>query len=146
MLENFPDYLSNFWHFPDQDTFFGHLIFFKRNLFQKPSECQTSLIQIRFEVLSDLIWVNIVCKDYQQTAPGGKPLISQLTAADIKFCDIFLWVWGKIRFRDFPRPDLGPNNSTFPIQKWAKTSQNVVYLFFFFFIWFFTSHQQSFII
>ena len=29
--------------------------------------------------------------------------------------------------RDFPRPDLGPNISHFPIQKLAKTSQNVVY-------------------
>ena len=29
--------------------------------------------------------------------------------------------------RDYPRPDLGPNNGPFPIQKCAKTSQNGVY-------------------
>ena len=28
---------------------------------------------------------------------------------------------------DFPRPDLGPNNCPFPIQKCAKTSQNGIY-------------------
>ena len=32
-----------------------------------PSECQTVLIQIRLDVLSGLIWVQTVCKCYQQT-------------------------------------------------------------------------------
>ena len=39
-------------------------------------------------------------------------------------------VWLQIStdmFRDFPRPDLGPNMGAFPIQKWVKTSQNGVY-------------------
>ena len=30
-------------------------------------------------------------------------------------------------FRDFPRPDLGPNIGPLPIKKLAKTSQNGVY-------------------
>ena len=30
-------------------------------------------------------------------------------------------------YRDFPRPDLGPNNGPFPIQNEQKTSQNGVY-------------------
>ena len=33
-----------------------------------PSRCQTVWIQIRPEILSGLIWVEIVCKGYQQTS------------------------------------------------------------------------------
>ena len=45
--------------------------FFKVNLFQKNisgilSECQTVWIQSRIDVLSILIWVQTVCKGYQQ--------------------------------------------------------------------------------
>ena len=39
------------------------------------SECQTVLIRIRPDVSSDLIWVQIVCKGYQQTALEGKELM-----------------------------------------------------------------------
>ena len=41
--------------------------FFKKNLSGMPSECQTVWIQIRPDVLSGLIWVQTVCKGYQQT-------------------------------------------------------------------------------
>ena len=41
-------------------------IFKKKNLLGILSECQTVLIQIRPDVLSGLIWVQTVCKDYQQ--------------------------------------------------------------------------------
>ena len=48
------------------------LIFVKKKTFRKilsgiPSECQTVRIQIRPDVLSGLIWVQIVCRDYQLT-------------------------------------------------------------------------------
>ena len=46
--------------------------FFQNQLFQKilsriPSERQTVWTQIRPDVLSGLIWVQTVCKGYQQT-------------------------------------------------------------------------------
>ena len=48
------------------------LIFFKINFFKNitsgiPSKCQTVCIQIRPGVLSGLIWVQTICKGYQQT-------------------------------------------------------------------------------
>ena len=49
------------------------LTFFQNYLFQKkfsgtPLECQTVWIQIRTDVVSVLIWIQTVCKDYKQTA------------------------------------------------------------------------------
>ena len=41
--------------------------FSKKNLTGIPSECQTVWIQIRPDILSGLIWVQAVCKGYQQT-------------------------------------------------------------------------------
>ena len=54
------------------DFFFFLEIFFffkkkKKNLLGIPSECQTIWIKIRPDVLSGLIWVQSVCKGYQQT-------------------------------------------------------------------------------
>ena len=40
---------------------------FQKNLPGIPSECQTVWIQIRPDILSGLIWVQTVCKGYQQT-------------------------------------------------------------------------------
>ena len=40
-------------------------------------ECQTVCIQIRPDVLSGLIWVQIVCTVYQQTILVGNELIKQ---------------------------------------------------------------------
>ena len=53
------------------------LIFFNINFFEKLfQEYHLSVkqrwIQIRPDVLSDLIWVQIVCKSYQQTTLGDK--------------------------------------------------------------------------
>ena len=39
---------------------------FEKDLSAMPSECQTVWIQIRPDFLSGLIWVQTVCKDYQQ--------------------------------------------------------------------------------
>ena len=39
------------------------------------SECQTVWIQTKSNVLSGLIWVQTVCKGYQQTKLAGKELI-----------------------------------------------------------------------
>ena len=38
----------------------------KKKIFQENHQCQTGLIQIRPNVLSGLIWVQTVCKGYQQ--------------------------------------------------------------------------------
>ena len=53
--------------------------FFQNQLFLKilsgtRSECQTVWIQIRPDILSGLIWVQTVCKSYQQTTLVGKDL------------------------------------------------------------------------
>ena len=45
--------------------------FFQSQLFQKiisriPSQCQTVWIQIKPDILSGLIWVQTICKSYQQ--------------------------------------------------------------------------------
>ena len=54
--------------------------FFQNYLIQKilsgiPSECESVWIQIRPHILSDLIWVQNVGKDYRQMTPAGKELI-----------------------------------------------------------------------
>ena len=60
--------------------FFCHLlIFFKINFFRKIiseilSECQTDWTQIRPDIISGLIWVQTVCKRYQQMILGDKEL------------------------------------------------------------------------
>ena len=46
----------------------------KNSLSRIPSECQIDLIQIRADVRSGLIWVQTVCKRYQQTTLVGKKL------------------------------------------------------------------------
>ena len=47
------------------DFFQNH--FFRKIISEIPSECQTDLIQIRCDVLSGLIWIQSVCKGYEQT-------------------------------------------------------------------------------
>ena len=47
----------------------------KKNLSGIPSECQTVWCQIRPNILSGLIWVQTVCKNYQQMTLVGKELI-----------------------------------------------------------------------
>ena len=61
-------------------TFLSSAIFFQNRLFRKilseiPSECQKVWIRIRPDFLSGLIWVQTVCKSYQQTALGDKELV-----------------------------------------------------------------------
>ena len=68
------------------------LTFFKNELFQKNLsgtlfQCQTVWIQFRTDIMSVLIWVQTVCKDYQQTtkvAVSKKTVI--MTAADTNWC------------------------------------------------------------
>ena len=53
--------------------------FFQNQLFRKilsgiPSECQADWIQTRPNILSGLIWVQTVCKNYQQTTLGDNEL------------------------------------------------------------------------
>ena len=52
-----------------------HILLLGCWIFSIPSECQTIWIQIRPDILSGLIWVQTVCKGYQQTttvAPRGQ--------------------------------------------------------------------------
>ena len=53
-------------------------------------KCQTDWIQIRPDVLSGLIWVQSVCKGYEQTNLGGIELnqsaLLQRAARLLKFC------------------------------------------------------------
>ena len=56
------------------------IFFFQNQLFRKilsgiPSECQRVWIQIRPNILSGLVWIQTVCKGYQQTTPVDKELI-----------------------------------------------------------------------
>ena len=44
-----------------------HTLLFGCWIFSIPSRCQTAWIQIRPNILSGLIWVQTVCKGYQQT-------------------------------------------------------------------------------
>ena len=50
------------------------IIFFRKIISGRPSECQTDWIQIRPDILSGLILVQTVCKSYQQTTLGDKEL------------------------------------------------------------------------
>ena len=56
-------------HFLSAD-FFSKL--FRKILSEIPSECQSVWNQIRFNILSGLIWVQTVCKSYQEMALVGK--------------------------------------------------------------------------
>ena len=53
--------------------------FEKKNLSGIRSECQTVWIQISNEVLLGMIWVQTVCKSYQQTILGDKKLMPSET-------------------------------------------------------------------
>ena len=48
--------------------FLSSVDFFQNHLFRKFFQCQTLWIQIRPDILSGLIWVQTVCKAYQQMA------------------------------------------------------------------------------
>ena len=69
------------------------LIFFKINFFQKilsgiPSECQIDWIHIRPDIILGLIWVQSVCKGYQQSTQGYKEFIFVLKRSDFDICCI----------------------------------------------------------
>ena len=62
------------WHaFLSSADFFQECLF-KKNLSGVQSECLTVWLQIRPDVLFNLIWVLTVCKGYQQTRLAGKAL------------------------------------------------------------------------
>ena len=80
-------------------------IFFQNQPFRKilsgihvPSVCRADLIQTRPDVLSDLIWVQTVCKGYQQTKLVGNELngptheIMVLIAYFNDFCRLLITV------------------------------------------------------
>ena len=79
--------------------------FFKVNLFkiffQEYHQCQKIWIQIRQDVLSGLIWVQAVCKSYQQITPAGKGLISAKTYFTIFFLLIFFLLFFLLKICSF---------------------------------------------
>ena len=63
-------------------AFLSSADFFQNQLVRKilsgiPSECQIVWIQIRPDILLGLIWVQSICKSYQQTTLGDKELNTQ---------------------------------------------------------------------
>ena len=54
------------------------VVFFLKNLSVISVECQAVWIQIMPDVFSGLIWVQIVCKDYQQTTLISKEFITTI--------------------------------------------------------------------
>ena len=69
----------NFAYWVIYHDFLSSADFFQYQLFRKilsciPSECQILWILIRPDVTSGLIWVQSVCKGYQQTTLVGKEL------------------------------------------------------------------------
>ena len=64
------------------NAFLSSADFFQNHLFgkffQEYDQCQTVLILVRPDKMSGLIWVQTVCKSYQQTALVGKELTSVL--------------------------------------------------------------------
>ena len=72
-----PNYsLSSFFYTANFLTYLWSADFFKinflKNYFRKFHQCQTVWILIRPDVLSGLIWVQTVCKGYQQTTLEGR--------------------------------------------------------------------------
>ena len=59
--------LDNCANFSSSADFFKTTFFEKKNLSGTPSESQTVWIPMRPDVLSSLILLQTVCKDYQQT-------------------------------------------------------------------------------
>ena len=65
---------------------FFKIIFFEKFFQELLSESQTVLIQIRADILSVLIWVQNVCKGYQQTTKvaASKERVNNPRQAHIK--------------------------------------------------------------
>ena len=62
-----------FFFLSSADFFFSKSIFLKDS-FRNTIIVSNSLIQIRPDILSGLIWVQTVCKGYEQTTLVGKEL------------------------------------------------------------------------
>ena len=98
--------------------------FFKINFFKKLKECQTVWIQIRTDVLLVLIWVQTVCKGYQQAT---KHIISGLHV----WARIFLCYWKRmlmvcqtLPLRTLrPPPPLEPSPPNMSQAFWVSPSQ-----------------------
>ena len=58
------------------------VVFFLKNLLGMSVECQTVWIQIMPDVFSGLIWVQIVCKGYQQTTLVSKEFMTTIQARE----------------------------------------------------------------
>ena len=93
-LGNFPCIFVVCWFF--------QINFFENFLLGIPSECHTVWFQIISDVLSGLIWVQTVCKCYQQTTLVGKELKSEVSSPHFRAlcfnqCFNTYWDYGKRR-------------------------------------------------
>ena len=79
LLGNFACFFFFFFFFLSSDFFQNQ--HFGKILSGIPSECQTVWIQIRPGILSGLIWLQTVCKAYQQTAKvtASKERVKQIS-------------------------------------------------------------------
>ena len=77
-----------------------------------PSECQTVWIQIRPHFMLGLIWVQIVCKSYQQMTLVGrvKPLTLCMLGNLALFCLLLILISQKKSSRNTIRILLGPRS------------------------------------
>ena len=81
-------------------TFLLSAVFFQNQLIWKilsgiPSECQTVWIQIRPNTLSGRIWVQTVCKGYQQTTLVGKELKTWRLKEKLLYPVVMHYLWFK---------------------------------------------------
>ena len=109
--------LGNFACFFIVWIFYLKTEFFKKNLLGIPSEYQTVWIQIRPDILSGLIWVQTVCKAYQQrkkSTLAGKELKGLFLKATWS-CEIEVCHMGK-----------KPNSNR---QRWEKSVGTVIAIF-----------------
>ena len=63
---------------------------FLNNISRIQPECQTVLIQIRPDVLSGMVWVQTICKGYQQATLVGKELKGCLNSLKIRNTSIII--------------------------------------------------------
>ena len=78
-------------------SYFSSADFFQNQNFRKtlpgiPPECQTVWIQIRPNILSGLIWVQTVCKCYQQTTQVCRVIPSLSDSLDFSWSDSTIFI------------------------------------------------------
>ena len=83
--------LGNFALFLSSADFISKSTFFPKLSPRISSECQTVWIQIRYNVLPALKWIQTVCRGYQETTLAGRFVVNhQMTQCISKILDIVI--------------------------------------------------------